>query len=114
MKRHSTSSSLERSSKGAKLNECTIAPTQEADYSSTVNQEGISSSSSEPDPSKKAQQKIDKQNALLKFKTEQKALKEVKRPSCGLTTYARSTSKLCPTRKQKYLFAALMKELKTL
>ncbi|KAG1228223.1 hypothetical protein G6F68_007604 [Rhizopus microsporus] len=84
MKRHSTSSSLERSSKGAKLNECTIAPTQEADYSSTVNQEGISSSSSEPDPSKKAQQKIDKQNALLKFKTEQKALKEVKRPSCGL------------------------------
>ncbi|ORE01853.1 hypothetical protein BCV72DRAFT_309648 [Rhizopus microsporus var. microsporus] len=83
MKRNSTSSSSERPSKGAKLNECTVAPTQEADYSSTVNQEGASSSSSKPGLLKKAQQKADKQNALLKFKTEQKALKEVKCPSCG-------------------------------
>ncbi|CEI93873.1 hypothetical protein RMCBS344292_08099 [Rhizopus microsporus] len=101
MKRHSTSSSSERPSKGAKLNECTVAPTQEAGYSSTVNQEGTSSSSSKPGPSKKAQQKIDKQNALLKFKAEQKALKEVKCPSCGLTTHARSTSNLCPNKKAK-------------
>ncbi|CEG68481.1 hypothetical protein RMATCC62417_04733 [Rhizopus microsporus] len=101
MKRHSTSSSSERPSKGAKLNEYTVAPIQEANYSSTVNQEGASSSSSKPGLSKKAQQKIDKQNALLKFKTEQKALKEVKCPSCGLTTHARSTSNLCPNKKAK-------------
>ncbi|PHZ12874.1 uncharacterized protein RHIMIDRAFT_291478 [Rhizopus microsporus ATCC 52813] len=101
MKRHSTSSSSERPSKGAKLNGCTVAPTQEANYSSTVNQEGAPSSSSKPGLSKKAQQKIDKQNALLKFKTEQKALKEVKCPSCELTTHARSTSNLCPNKKAK-------------
>ncbi|ORE03282.1 hypothetical protein BCV72DRAFT_315708 [Rhizopus microsporus var. microsporus] len=101
MKRHSTSSSSERPSKGAKLNECTVAPIQEADYSSTVNQEGASSSSSKPGLLKKAQQKVDKQNVLLKFKTEQKAPKEVKRPSCGLTTRARSTSKLYPNKKAK-------------
>ncbi|ORE05586.1 hypothetical protein BCV72DRAFT_306256 [Rhizopus microsporus var. microsporus] len=101
MKRHSTSSSSERPSKGAKLNECTVASTQEVDYSSTVNQEGTSSSSSKPGPSKKEQQKIDKQNALLKFKTEQKTLGEVKFPSCGLTTHALSTSNLCPDKKAK-------------
>ncbi|CAO3664923.1 hypothetical protein G6F70_006403 [Rhizopus microsporus] len=59
-KRHCTSSSSERPLKGVKLNECTVAPTQEADYSSTVKQEGISSSSSKPGPSEKGQQKIDK------------------------------------------------------
>ncbi|CEG83045.1 hypothetical protein RMATCC62417_17021 [Rhizopus microsporus] len=101
MKRHSTSSSSERPSKGAKLKECTVTPTQGADYFSTVNQDATSSSSNEPGPSKKAQQKIDKQNALLKFKTEQKALKEVKCPSCELTTHARSTSNLCPNKKAK-------------
>ncbi|CEI93606.1 hypothetical protein RMCBS344292_07837 [Rhizopus microsporus] len=77
MKRHSTSSSLERSSKGVNLNESTVASTQEADDSSTVKQEGASSSS------------------------KQKALKEVKFPSCGLTTHARSTSNLCPNKKAK-------------
>ena len=40
---------------------------QEADDSSIVNQ-GTSSFSSKPGPSKKAQQKIDKQNALLNSK----------------------------------------------
>ena len=73
---------------------------QEADDSSIVNQ-GTSSFSSKPGPSKKAQQKIDKQNAFLKFKTEQKALKEVKYPSCGLTTHARSTSNFCPNKNAK-------------
>ncbi|PHZ09414.1 uncharacterized protein RHIMIDRAFT_240526 [Rhizopus microsporus ATCC 52813] len=62
---------------------------------------GASSSSSRPGLSKKVQQKIDKQNALLKFKTEQKALKEVKRPSCGLTTHAQLASNLCPKKKAK-------------
>ncbi|CEG79892.1 hypothetical protein RMATCC62417_14303 [Rhizopus microsporus] len=101
MKRQSTSSSSERPPKDTKLNECTVAPTQEADYSSTVNQEGTSSSSSKPGPSKKAQQKIDKQNALLTFKTGQKAPKEVRCPSCGLTTHAPSTNNLCPNKKAK-------------
>ncbi|KAL4207223.1 hypothetical protein AB4K20DRAFT_1989056 [Rhizopus microsporus] len=71
MKRHSTLSSLERPSKGAKPNEYTIAPIQEVDYSCTVNQE------------------------------EQKALKEAKCLSCRLTTHARSTSNLCPNKKAK-------------
>ncbi|PHZ07366.1 uncharacterized protein RHIMIDRAFT_274939 [Rhizopus microsporus ATCC 52813] len=89
MKRHSTSFSSERPSKGAKLNECTVAPTQEVNYSSTVNQE--------------VQQKIDKQNALLKFKTEQKTLKEVKCSSCGLTTHARSTNNFPDERVENFV-----------
>src|SRR6478735_3564001 len=54
-----------------------------------------------PPTSKKIQKKIDKQLALQDFRMKTKSNTEKTCPSCGLHTHSRSSSNLCPKKKQK-------------
>ncbi|KAG0884954.1 hypothetical protein G6F34_013287 [Rhizopus arrhizus] len=54
-----------------------------------------------PPTSKKIQKKIDKQLALQDFRMKTKSNTEKTCPSCGLNTHSRSSSNLCPKKKQK-------------
>src|SRR6478735_11666958 len=54
-----------------------------------------------PPTSKKIQKKIDKQLALQDFRMKTKINTEKTCPSCGLHIHSRSSSNLCPKKKQK-------------
>ncbi|CEG78603.1 hypothetical protein RMATCC62417_13182 [Rhizopus microsporus] len=60
-----------------------------------------SSSSALPPTSKNIQKKIDKKLALEEFRMKTKSNTKKTCPSCSLDTHARSTSNLCPAKKQK-------------
>lgn len=79
------------SSKGSTLSSVSNNPSSSSDI-------GSSSSTLE---SKKIQKKIDKKKALKEFNEQIKSKKPMLCPSCKQTDHSRSTSKLCPYRKEK-------------